>query len=99
MVVKKIRLEDILQYISGSGHITKQIRSDTITIKFRSIAEADDEKIGGFMINTCEMSILFPPIKKIIEEDRFEESFLEYMTNSPGLTHIQNIFMLTVAYF
>ena len=60
-VVKKIRLEDILQYITGSRYMTKQIRSDMITIKFRSIADLDDEKIGeGFMINTCEMSILFP---------------------------------------
>ena len=40
--------------------MTKQIRSETITIKFRSITDADDEKIGeGFMINTCERSILF----------------------------------------
>ena len=33
--------------------MTKQIRSDTITIKFRNIADVDDDKIGeGFMINT-----------------------------------------------
>ena len=45
--------------------MTKQIRSDTITIKFRSIANADDEKVEeGFMINTCKMSILFPLKKK-----------------------------------
>ena len=88
-VVKKIRLEDILQYITGSRYMTKQIRSDMITIKFRSIADLDDEKIGeGFMINTCEMSILFPWTKKFLEEDRFEESFLEYMTSSPGFTHV-----------
>ena len=55
-VVKKIRLEDILQYITGSRYMTKQIRSDMITIKFRSIADLDDEKIGEcFTINTCEM--------------------------------------------
>ena len=69
--------------------MTKQIRSETITIKFRSITDADDEKIGeGFMINTCERSILFPLTKKILEEGRFEESFLEYMTSSPGFTQV-----------
>ena len=69
--------------------MTKQIRSDTITIKFRNIADVDDEKIGeGFMINTYEISVLFPLTKKFLEEDRFEESFLEYMKSSPGLTHI-----------
>ena len=88
-VVKKIRLEVILQYITGSRYMTKQIRSDMITIKFRSIADLDDEKIGeGFTINTCEMSILFPLTKKFLEEDRFEESLLEYMTSSLGFTHV-----------
>ena len=58
-------------------------------IKFRSIADIDEEKIGeDFMINTCETSILFPLTKKILEEDRFEESFLGYMTSSPGFNHI-----------
>ena len=59
-VVKKIRLEDILQYITGSRYMTKQIRSDMITIKFRSIADLDDEKIGeGFMINTAKCQFCF----------------------------------------
>ena len=45
--------------------MTKQIRSGTIMIKFRSIADIDEEKIGeDFMINTCETSILFPLTKK-----------------------------------
>ena len=45
--------------------MAKQIRSDTITIMFRSIADADDEKVEeDFMINTCKMSILFPLKKK-----------------------------------
>ena len=67
LIVKNIWLEDILQYITGSRYMTKQIVSDTITIKFRSIVDVDDEKIGeGFMINTCEMSILFPLTKKFL---------------------------------
>ena len=66
----------------------QQIRSDTITIKFQSIADVDDKKFGeGFMINSCEMSILYP-LKKCLEEGKFEESFLEYMTNSPEFTHV-----------
>ena len=89
LVVKKIQLEDILQYITGSRYMTKHIRSDSMTIKFRSIADVDDKKIRkGFMINTCEMSILFPLTKKFLGEDRFEESFLEYMTSSSGFTHV-----------
>ena len=69
--------------------MTKQIWSDAITIKFGRIADADDEKIGeNFMSNTCEMSILSPVTKKFLEEDRFEESFLEYMTTSYGFTHV-----------
>ena len=65
LVAKKIRLEDILQYITTSHYMTKQIRSGTIMIKFRSIADIDEEKIGeDFMINTCETSILFPLTKK-----------------------------------
>ena len=69
--------------------MTKQIVGEPITIKFRSIVDVDDEKIGeGFMINTCEMSILFPLTKKSLEKDRLEESFLEYMTSSPGFTHV-----------
>ena len=40
--------------------MTKQIRSDTITIKFRSIADADDEKVEeGFMINTSKCQFCF----------------------------------------
>ena len=89
LVVKKIQLEDILKYITGSRYMTKHIQSDSITIKFRSIADVDDKKIRkGFMINTCEMSILFPLTKKFLGEDRFEESFLEYMTSSSGFTHV-----------
>ena len=66
--------------------MTKQI---TVTVKFRSITDEDDEKIGeGFMINTSELSILFPLTKNFLEEDRFEESFLEFMTSSSGFTHI-----------
>ena len=69
--------------------MTKQIWSDTITIKFRSIADIDDEKLReGFMINTYQMSILFPLAKKFLEEDRFEESFLEYLTSSSGFAHV-----------
>ena len=69
--------------------MTKQIRSDTITTKFRSIADVDDEKLGeDFMINTYQMSILFPLAKKFLEEDRFEESFLEYLTSSSGFAHV-----------
>ena len=69
--------------------MTKQIWSDTITIKFGRIADVDDEKIGeNFMSNTSEMSILFPVTKKFLEEDTFEESFLEYMTTSSGFTHV-----------
>ena len=90
LVVKKMWLEDILQYITKNRYVTKQIWSDTITIKCRSIAAAvDDEKIGeGFMINTCEMLILFPLTKKFPEEERFQESVLECMTRSPGFTHL-----------
>ena len=41
--------------------MTKQI---TVTVNFRSITDEDDEKIGeGFMINTSELSILFPLTK------------------------------------
>ena len=66
--------------------MTKQI---TVTVKFRSITDEDDEKIGeGFMINTSELSILFPLTKKFLEEGRFEESFLEFMTSSSGFTHV-----------
>ena len=66
--------------------MTKQI---TVTVKFRSITDEDDEKIGeGFMINTSELSILFPLTKNFLEEDRFEESFLEFMTSSSGFTHV-----------
>ena len=44
--------------------MTKQIRSDTTTIKFKSIVDVDNEKImEGFMINTCKMYILFPLTK------------------------------------
>ena len=69
--------------------MTKQIWSDTITIKFRSIADIDDEKLReGFMINTYRMSILFPLAKKFLEEDRFEKSFLEYLTSSSGFAHV-----------
>ena len=65
LVVRKIRLEDILQYITGNQYMIKQILSDTITIKFQSIAEVDDEKIGeGFTINTREMSVLLPLTKR-----------------------------------
>ena len=73
--------------------MTKQI---TVTVKFRSITDEDDEKIGeGFMINTSELSILFPLTKNFLEEDRFKESFLEFMTSSSGFTHVENIYMLT----
>ena len=66
--------------------MTKQI---TVTVKFRSITDEDDEKIGeGFMINTSELSILFPLTKNFLEEDRFEESFLEFMTSSSGFTYV-----------
>ena len=66
--------------------MTKQI---TVTVKFRSITDEDDEKIGeGFMINTSELSILFPLTKNFLEEDRFEESFLEFMTSSSGFTQV-----------
>ena len=66
--------------------MTKQI---TVTVKFRSITDEDDEKIGeGFMINTSELSILFPLTKIFLEEDRFKESFLEFMTSSSGFTHV-----------
>ena len=66
--------------------MTKQI---TVTVKFRSITDEDDEKIGeGFMINTSELSILFPLTKIFLEEDRFQESFLEFMTSSSGFTHV-----------
>ena len=66
--------------------MTKQI---TVTVKFWSITDEDDEKIGeGFMINTFELSILFPLTKIFLEEDRFEESFLEFMTSSSGFTHV-----------
>ena len=86
---QKDTLEDILHYITRSRYMTKQIWSDTIRIKFGRIADVDDEKIGeNFMSNTCEMSILFPVTKKFLEEDRFEESFLEYMTTSSGFTHV-----------
>ena len=66
--------------------MTKQI---TVTVNFRSITDEDDEKIGeGFMINTSELSILFPLTKNFLEEDRFEESFLEFMTSSSGFTQV-----------
>ena len=66
--------------------MTKQI---TVTVKFRSITDEDDEKTGeGFMINTSELSILFPLTKNFLEEDRFKESFLEFMTSSSGFTHV-----------
>ena len=88
-VFKKIKIEDILQHLTGSRYMTKQIRSDTTTIKFKSIVDVDNEKIvEGFMINTCEMNILFPLTKEFLEENRFEESLLEYMTSSPGFTHV-----------
>ena len=68
LIIKKIRLEDILQYVTDSPYVTKRIRSDTITIKFRNIANIDDKKIGeGFTINTYEMSILFPLTKEFID--------------------------------
>ena len=66
--------------------MTKQI---TVTVNFRSITDEDDEKIGeGFMINTSELSILFPLTKNFLEEDRFKESFLEFMASSSGFTHV-----------
>ena len=37
LIVKNIRLEDILQYITGSRYMTKQIVSDTITISLEAL--------------------------------------------------------------
>ena len=37
LIVKNIWLEDILQYITGSRYMTKQIVSDTITISLEAL--------------------------------------------------------------
>ena len=76
----------MLQFLTGSNNISAYVRKEKIKVHFKEITgDQSTEKIGfGYKANTCEMSIVFPVTQNFIDSAHFNNTFLQFMLNSPG---------------
>jgi len=82
MVLKDMRVNDILGHFTGSTSISHYINKSKIKVKFLH----NTKEGAGFVCNTCQLSILFPVTQRYATD--FRTSFFDSMLNSPGFTRV-----------